>query len=192
MIRSGSPRSDGGFTLPELLVAITILGLIMVAIGAMITTSFRTTTLVSAELQGSRGPKVVSRYWIPDAEQAKSVDTNGACGTGTTVIANFTSDVSPSAFTTADAAAGIATRTVTWWEVAGTRDQLVRRVCDGTGAPKSLTVVSDLDGPPTLDASTGPRYTIEVAVPDRSRADKRYTFTVTGVSQVNPTTTSST
>ena len=74
-------RSDEGFTLPELLVAITILGIIMVAIGAMITTSFRTSTMVSAELQGSRGPKVVSRYWVPDVEQAETVTPGGGgCG----------------------------------------------------------------------------------------------------------------
>ncbi|MEP6625189.1 MAG: type II secretion system protein, partial [Acidimicrobiia bacterium] len=158
-------RSEDGFTLPELLVAITILGIIIVAIGAMITTSFRTTTLVSAELQGSRGPKVVSRYWIPDAEQAKTVDTSAPCGTGTTVVATFHSDIAPSAFTSPTDIGDGGPRTITWWEVAGPRDQLVRRVCDGSGAPKSLTVVSDLKGPPTLDVTVAGHYTISVAVP---------------------------
>ncbi len=188
MIRRVSVRTDDGFTLPELLVAMVILGIIMVAIGAMITTSFRTTPLVSTELQGSRGPKVVSRYWIPDAEQAKAVDANGGCGTGTTVVANFTSDMDPSAFTTTDATTGIAQRTITWWEVVGSRDQLVRRVCEGAGAAKSLIVVSDLEGPPTLDSTAAPRFTIEVSVPDRTRVDKKYSFKVTGVSQLTTTT----
>ena len=189
MIRRALRQSDDGFTLPELLVAITILGIIIVAIGAMITTSFRTTTVVSAELQGSRGPKVVSRYWTPDVEQAKSVDSAGACGTGTTPIATFVSDISPSAFVTPSDTSDGAQRTITWWEVAGTRDQLVRRVCDGTATPDSLVVVSDLKGAPILDAATAPpRYTISVTVPDRSRTTKEYTFTVTALSQLTTTT----
>lgn len=187
MIRRAIRRSEDGFTLIELLVAITILGIIIVAIGAMITTSFRTTTMVSAELQGSRGPKVVSRYWVPDVEQAKTVDSAGACGTGTTPIATFVSDISPSAFVTpADTSDGAA-RTITWWEVAGTRDQLVRRVCDGDAAPTSLVVVSDLKNVPSLDDSAAPRYTISVTVPDRSRPSNEYTFTVTGLSQLTTT-----
>ena len=188
MIRPALRGPDDGFTLPELLVAITILGIIIVAIGAMITTSFRTTTMVSAELQGSRGPKVVSRYWVPDVEQAKAVGSGSPCGTGTTEIATFVSDIAPSAYVTpADTTDG-APRRITWWEVAGTRDQLVRRVCDDTATPTSLVVVSDLKNVPTLDASAAPRYTISVTVPDRSRPDNEYQFTVTGLSQVTTTT----
>ena len=188
MIRRPDRRSEAGFTLPELLVAITILGIIIVAIGAMITTSFRTTTMVSAELQGSRGPKVVSRYWTPDVEQAKTVDSAGACGTGTTAIATFVSDVPPSAFLTPNDTSDGALRTITWWEVAGTRDQLIRRVCDGTATPDSRVLVSDLKNAPSLDPSAAPRYTISVTVPDRSRAAKEYTFTVTALSQLTTTT----
>ena len=74
--------------------AITILGIIMVAIGAMITTSFRTSSIVSAELQGSRGPKVVSRYWVPDVEQAEDRRrTPAPCGAGTNAVATFVSHV---------------------------------------------------------------------------------------------------
>jgi hypothetical protein len=133
----------------------------------------------------------VSRYWTPDVEQAKTVDSVGACGTGTTAIATFVSDVPPSAFVTptdtSDTTNG-AHRTITWWEVAGTRDQLIRRVCDGSATPDSRVVVSDLKSTPSLDPSAAPRYTISVTVPDRSRADKKYTFTVTALSQLSITT----
>ena len=182
-------RSDEGFTLPELLVAITILGIIMVAIGAMITTSFRTSTTVSAELQGSRGPKVVSRYWVPDVEQAETVaPATGGCGTGDTAVATLTSKTGASAFDHPDQANVETPRTVTWWEVNGPRDQLVRRVCDGNAPIVSVVVVSDLkDTPEVSDAGSG-RYTISVKVPDRSRTNDEYTFEVTGQSQITTTT----
>lgn len=187
------PRwSEGGFTLPELLVAITILGIIIVAIGAMITTSFRTSTMVSAELQGSRGPKVVSRYWVPDVEQSETVtDTESGCGQGTTV-ATIVSRVFPSAFTAgADPSDGAGVvRTIAWRKtINGQRDQLVRWVCDTGVNPTSLIVVSDLEGLPTVDDSEAPRYTITVTVPDRSRTNDAYEFTVTGLSQVTTPST---
>ena len=188
-MRDPSRRADDGFTLTELLVAITILGIIVVAIGAMITTSFRTTTVVSAELQGSRGPKVVSRYWVPDVEQAKSVDSEPPCGSGTTAVVTFVSDISTSAFVDPAGTDPTATRKITWWEVAGPRDHLVRRVCDGTGAPAaSLVVVSDLKGTPSVDDLAAPRYTLSVTVPDRSRKDDEYNFTVSATSQITTTT----
>jgi prepilin-type N-terminal cleavage/methylation domain-containing protein len=175
--------SDDGFTLPELLVAITILGIIMVAIGAMITTSFRTSTTVSAELQGSRGPKVVSRYWVPDVEQAATVDAAAPCGDGDAIV-TFGSLLASSAFDApADATAGIERR-VTWSEVTGPRDQLVRFVCDGTAAPDRVVVVSDLKARPTVDDASKPRVTLEVTVPDRSRTTEEYKFSVTGMAQV--------
>ena len=184
-----SRPSDGGFTLPELLVAITILGIIIVAIGAMITTSFRTSTMVSAELQGSRGPKVVSRYWVPDVEQARRVNADPPCGVGSTAVATFGSDVAPSAFDDPTLSDPTLTRRITWWEIAGTREQLVRRVCDGSNpTPTSLVVVSDLKGVPAADVDDPPRYTITVTVPDRSRTNDEYTFDVTGLSQVTATT----
>jgi prepilin-type N-terminal cleavage/methylation domain-containing protein len=180
--------SDDGFTLPELLVAITILGIIIVAIGAMITTSFRTSSIVSAELQGSRGPKVVSRYWVPDVEQAKTFDAAAPCGTGTTAVATFGSDVSPSAFDDRTAVTPTQTRTITWWEVAGPRDQLVRWVCDPDAQPRRIVVVSDLKGLPTATAADRGQVTITVRVPDRSRPNDVYEFDVTAQSQVTTPT----
>lgn len=184
--------SDDGFTLPELLVAITILGIIMVAIGAMITTSFRTSTTVSAELQGSRGPKVVSRYWVPDVEQANTVDLAPRCGTGDTRIVTLGSPVYVSAFDHPDQSATEATRSITWWVATnGQRVQLVRWVCDPDAAPKSNVVVSDLKPatPPVVTPHDGQRLTISVTVPDRSRTNDEYTFEVTGQSQITTTTT---
>jgi prepilin-type N-terminal cleavage/methylation domain-containing protein len=184
---------EDGFTLPELLVAITILGIIIVAIGAMISTAFRTSTTVSAELQGSRGPKVVSRYWVPDVEQADTVSSglDGCPGAGTPFV-TMTSRVFPSAFDPGadprDQAGQI--RTITWREVrVGQRDQLVRWVCEPGAQPKSFIVVSDLTKPPGVTADSDHRFTITVTVPDRSRTNDEYEFDVTGQSQITTTST---
>jgi prepilin-type N-terminal cleavage/methylation domain-containing protein len=187
-----------GFTLVELLVALAILGIIMGAIGAMITTGFRTTETVSSELNGSRAPKVVSRYWTPDVEQAALVLPGAAgCGSGTPVV-TFASTAFASNVGTPDRPADPgATRTVTWsMQRTGARDQLVRFVC-APGAPVDRTVVvSDLQSPdPRTPAGTvnvvtpvapSREYAIEVAVPDRSRGSGQFTFSVVATDQVTP------
>lgn len=183
---------ESGFTLPELLVAITILGIIIVVIGAMITTAFRTTSIVSAELQGSRAPKVVSRYWTPDVEQASTVSLGGGdCGgTGASVVA-FESPLVSSAYTANASPDSTGTRTITWCEAtAGTRDQLVRRVDEGGPTVQTTVIVSDLSSTPHIDDRHPPSYTITVVVPDTSRSGRQYSFDVTAASQVTTTTTS--
>jgi prepilin-type N-terminal cleavage/methylation domain-containing protein len=193
--RRGRAPSESGFTLPELLVAITILGIIMVAIGAMITTSFRTSETVSAELQGSRGPKVVSRYWVPDVEQADTVTKGGiGCVREGSRIATIVSHVFPSAFDPGADPGDTAgqDRTIAWSVVTnGPRIQLVRDVCDGATPGARTIVVSDLksDASASVDDSLPPRFTISVTVPDKSRTNNEYTFTVTAMSQVTTTGT---
>jgi prepilin-type N-terminal cleavage/methylation domain-containing protein len=183
-------RAEGGFTLVELLVAITILGIIMGAIGAMIATAFRTSATVSDELSGSRGPKTVSRYWVPDVEQASEVvPGGGGCGTGTPVVA-FTS----TAFTSNIAAPNQAEdggqpRTVVWATATrGARRQLVRFDCSANGT--ATTVVADLDAA-RVEAPSGSsrKWALAVTVPDRSQGAKTFDFSVDATQAVTPSTT---
>ena len=191
--RRDDDDDSGGFTLIELLVAITILGIIMGAIGAMIATAFRTSSTVSSQLNGSRGPKVVSRYWVPDVEEAAQVQVGaGGCGDGNPVV-TFTSKAFASNIDTQDATADDgATRTITWAVKSfGTRDQLVRFLC-APGAPMDTTViVADVDGVPTVDAATAPgrKTTIHVTVPDRAASAKQFSFDVSATEQVSPGST---
>lgn len=199
---TGTPRfpsgsRERGFTLVELLVAITLLGIIMGAIGAMITTAFRTTTIVSNRLEGSRAPKLVSNYWGPDVESAESVSFGGssACGppsgAGAAAIVSFTSKKLVSE-TGVDAPAlnPGADQTATWWtRTLGARVQVVRMLCDGGGAVRSIAVVvpdvgSDgVSVKPTDPASD--QYTIDVNVPDRNEPSKQFHFTVDGARVVS-------
>jgi len=187
-------RTADGFTLPELLVAMTILGIIIVAIGAMITTAFRTSSTVSNQLQGSRGPKVVSRYWVPDVEQAETVDRVAPCGTVESTVVTFGSHLSPSAFDTPTAADDAGPeRRVTWGTMTnGDRQQLVRWVCDGDQGATKLVIVSDLKdtAPPTASDLGAQQWRIDVTVPDHSRDNGQgeYAFSVTAAQQVTTTT----
>ncbi len=176
-------RSERGFTLPELLVAITILGIIMGAIGAMITTAFRTSSTVSARLTASRGPKVVSRYWVPDVESATEIALGSAtCPSGGQAVVSFswTEDAAPVDLQDQLAVPG-PTRRVTWSvQQFGARSQLIRSVCaGGSGAPTStLPVVADLKGIPTVASPTSTRHVITVTVPERGAKDDEFEFSV--------------
>lgn len=180
-------RDEAGFTLPELLVAIIILGIIMVAIGSMIVTSFRTTSLVSSRLSASRGPKTVSRYWIPDVESAEAIDPGSTCGSGGTPVATLAWTVNGDQVSQPDAEpvnAGI--RVVTWWDTTtGAREQLVRATCLNGAAPDDTTVVvPDLSALPAVFPD-GRRVTITVKVPDKSSKNSELEFEVTGYRQVD-------
>ncbi|MBK5286839.1 MAG: prepilin-type N-terminal cleavage/methylation domain-containing protein [Acidimicrobiia bacterium] len=182
-------RDERGFTLAELLVAITILGIIMAAIGAMVVTAFRTTTIVSNRLEGSRAPKLVSTYWVPDVEGATTVVVAGGSGDcpapsgAISVLVTFTWQQYPSQ-TGADAPVadpGAATA-ATWWErTLGTRKQVVRVACTGAVVTSTAVVIPDIgvDGV-TVDPvdPASDHFTIDVAVPDRNQADKQYHFSV--------------
>jgi prepilin-type N-terminal cleavage/methylation domain-containing protein len=179
---------ERGFTLPELLVAITILGIIMVAIGAMITTAFRTTETVGDQLNASRGPKVVSRYWVPDVESAVDVgDAAALCGSGDTAIARLAWIREPSTIATVDAdpAAGPTPAiAVTWWQRNGARTQLVRQECVDGAVDDTTVVVADLDA--AALESAGRVQTLRVTVPDESRGEKTFEFSVAARQQVSP------
>ncbi len=192
MSASRRPRTDDdetGFTLAELLVAITILGIIMAAIGAMIVTAFRTTAIVSDRLEGSRAPKLVSTYWVPDVEAATAVAVGGGPGDcpapvgATGVLVTFTwldfpSQVGVEAPPVDPGTPGGAT----WWKrTSGAREQVVRVACTTAGVVSTALVIPDL-GPDgvgvTPTGSTDDHYEIEVAVPDGNQPDDQYHFSV--------------
>lgn len=192
-----SDRDELGFTLTELLVAITLLGIIMAAIGAMIVTAFRTTTIVNNRLEGSRAPKLVSTYWVPDVEGATGVLVGGGAGNcpappgATSVLVTFTWQQFPSqvAVDAPVADAGVLAA-ATWSErTFGTRKQVVRVACTGAAVTATAVVIPDLgaDGVSVNpDDASSDHFEIDVNVPDRNEPNDQYHFTVdaTRVTQV--------
>lgn len=186
------PRSDDaelGFTLAELLVAITILGIIMAAIGAMIVTAFRTTTIVSDRLEGSRAPKLVSTYWVPDVEAATAVAVGGGPGDcpapagATGVLVTFTWQQFPSQLGVDAPPVDPGTPgAATWWErTSGARDQVVRVACTNGVVVSTALVIPDLGPDGVSVAPTGSaseHYQVDVAVPDGNQPDDQYHFSV--------------
>ena len=191
--RAAFDGSDaGGFTLVELLVAITLLGIIMVAIGAMITTAFRTTTIVSDRLNASRAPKLVSTYWVPDVEGANKItrDAGGCGGAGGTPLVTFEWDKYPSEVDAdaPDSKASKSPGSSTWALVArGTRTQVIRSECTNGAVTKTAIVVPDVGADSVQVEANG--TTITVNVPDRNEPNKQFHFSVDGTQTVTVTTT---
>ena len=188
-LRSALAAPDArGFTLVELLVAVTLLGIIMVAIGAMITTAFRTTTIVSDRLNASRAPKLVSTYWVPDVQGANTIKRGvGGCGGGGTPLVTFEWEKQP------DLGAGPPTTPVpisapvpgtsTWTLVTrDTRRQVVRTECASGNLIKTATVVPDVGADSVLVSPDGTSITVNV--PDRNEPNKQFTFSVDGTQTV--------
>jgi prepilin-type N-terminal cleavage/methylation domain-containing protein len=126
----------GGFTLVELLVAITILGVIAGGISATFTVLARTSNQTEARLEQSRGPKFASAYWTPDVASSETVNAAGVrCGSAGTELVTFT--------WTDDRQAQAQVATWALVTTGGTTD-LDRSICDANAlaAPKRTTVVA--------------------------------------------------
>ncbi len=183
---------ESGFTLVELLVAITLLGIIMAVIGLMITTAFRTTTIVRNRLEGSRAPKLVSTYWVPDVEGANTIMVGaGGCGgaAGATPLVTFAWDKHPSEVDVDSPALGPEPAAVkgqaTWALVTrGSRTQVIRSECTDTTVTRTATVVPDVGADSVRVEPGGTK--IVVNVPDRNEPNKQFTFSVDGTKTVTP------
>jgi prepilin-type N-terminal cleavage/methylation domain-containing protein len=119
---------DDGFTLMELLVVISILGIIMPVLGLAFAMGYKTTTATAAELAASHNRQLLAAYLTEDAqsaitaEDATSADTTTCMAAGDTLVGRLR-------WVDLDIAAST-TRVVTYVLVTvGTERQLVRRSC---------------------------------------------------------------
>jgi prepilin-type N-terminal cleavage/methylation domain-containing protein len=79
---------DGGFTLIELIVSITILGILMPAIASAMFVALNTNRSTDVRLSESRDTREIAAYLPDDAAGATSFATTGTarCGTGSLVV----------------------------------------------------------------------------------------------------------
>jgi prepilin-type N-terminal cleavage/methylation domain-containing protein len=131
-----STRRQRGFTLPEVIMAVTILGIIGATIAAVITAAFSATTGVRERYDASRAAKQAAVYWTPDVESSETVNPGGViCGSGVGAaprdLVTFAWTEYPSVTETAspDPDASGTGRLATWWLDDTEPRHVVRREC---------------------------------------------------------------
>lgn len=143
LIASRPSRREHGFTLVELLVSVTILGLIIGSITATFTVLSRTAGSTQARFTQSRGLKFADGYWVPDVASSESVNPTVRCGSVGTALVTFkwTDIVDPSIV-----------RVATWSNAtSGSDTNLVRSVCTlaALNSPSTTTIAPQIDASAT-------------------------------------------
>ena len=193
-LRRGRPR-DQGMTLPELLIVITIMGMLAAVLSAAITVTLRSSASAEGRANVARSESAIG-IWLP-ADLA-STDVNDVDLPAVDLDANATPcgncgslDLSgTNAMQLAWKTAGVITRVqYQYIEVAG-EWQMQRISCVGSEPCKATVMLHDLDGPPdpaTFDPTTDrPVWVMDVAVPtdpaglDLSDNARRIVVTVDG------------
>jgi prepilin-type N-terminal cleavage/methylation domain-containing protein len=82
------PQADHGFTLVEMLVTISVVGIIMLALVAVMFGSMKSNIDTKVRLDETRDQQFAASYFGPDASAATSVlrDVTAGCGPGTAAI----------------------------------------------------------------------------------------------------------
>lgn len=200
-------RSDAGFTLVELLIAIVIIGIITVPLGNVIISYLRNSDQTNAWLSESHDVQIAAAYFsqdvasvgvrnAEDATLAQSIETNAPaagglypCGTTGTALVRFAWDQ----YTVgSDAPEGLLPTTVVAAYVvtadAG-RSQLHRVYCDGSPAVTSdVILVHNLDSanvtcePTECTANPGvpQRVKLRLAIKAPGSTGSPYTITLSG------------
>lgn len=141
MRRFRRSRGEHGFTLSELMVAVSILGLIIVPLTGAILVGLRTTGDSQQRFTESHGAQMTDAYFPFDVASATSIvlaDPTPCGGTGPTVVASFdwADDISP-------------TNEVTYVVPSG-QSSMMRMVCQGGTVVNRTNLATGISGTPTL------------------------------------------
>lgn len=174
---------ERGFTLVELLVAISILGVVMGAVSAAIIVGLKTTDGTITRLSESHDTQISTAYISGDAQSAQGVTQNVAgdscSGTGATALVRFT--WADSVDTTTDVA-----KTAAYVVVAtGAGRELHRRYCEGSSLTSDVVLTHNLHPStdpavvcvPVCSGSPSRPDSVKITVTDASS----YSYTLTGV-----------
>lgn len=171
-------NDESGFTLVELLIAVVVLGMITVALGAGFSVGLRTMNDTSNRLAGSNDAQRLGVYLPPDVASATaataSVNGTGISCTGASVVAsNLRLQLTDG--TTFNVVYGV--RAVT------NGFQLERYVCTGGVWQSTSVVARNLSGVvatrvPSIGTLTGASLTVTEKV--TATDSTAYVFTVTG------------
>jgi hypothetical protein len=148
--RAGRLQGERGISLIELLIAISITGVLLVPIGAAIYFGFHTTGATQNRVAETSGANLMASYFVPDVQTAIGAATNAPespiCGSlgGTVDLVLTGPDENPSASVS-----------VSYYRGTGARaGYLYRRTC-ANGAVTSLArVASHVAQPPSFTCDT--------------------------------------
>lgn len=137
-------RRQHGFTLVELLVTVTVLGVIMGSITATFTVLSRTAESTQSRFTQSRGLKFAAGYWVPDVASSETVNPGGVlCGSAGAPMVTFKwTDISSSAIV----------RVSTWSKVtSGPDTSVVRSTCllTALNSPQTATIAPQVNASAT-------------------------------------------
>lgn len=175
-------RDESGFTLVELVLAVTVMGMIMVTMGAAFSTTVRTMNVASNRLSDSNDAQRMGVYFPRDVQSASTVITSSftCSGLADSGTIKQVMQLSDSTFNVVYAVRSVASGSSTVY-------QLERRDCTGGTLQSGTTVVARnlLSATaavgariPTSGTLTGASVTItgKTSTTDTSS----YVFTVTG------------
>jgi prepilin-type N-terminal cleavage/methylation domain-containing protein len=133
-------RTQDGFTLPELLVVVAVIGIVVPVIATAITLGLKVTNAATAQLAASHNRQLVAGYFTSDVQSAVTVadetsaDTTTCVSAGQTLVGRLSwSDLDSSGTATARSVAYV---TAT---VAGEK-QLIRNSCTAGVMSSTVTV----------------------------------------------------
>jgi prepilin-type N-terminal cleavage/methylation domain-containing protein len=165
------PRDERGFTLPEILVAVTILGIIIVPLAASMVVGIRTTSDAQQRLVEARGEQLTAAYFPSDVASADTIvpnDPSPCGGTGPTVVVSFdwADDVSP-------------TNEVSYVVPSGSTD-LYRKSCQGGTLKTTNLLASGISGTPTVTCSPNADCTSATSATIAVTGQSGWQYSVTG------------
>lgn len=189
------PR-DAGFTLVELLVAVTLLGLVLPAVAGVLFVAIRTAAASKVRLDESGDLVRAATYFGDDVQGAQGVTTGGTprCGTDGAAVVEFAGQdfTDDSTLTVTTTVVTYAVRTVT--DQAGTRRELHRLSCTAPTATPAYPLIpaGDVTVVRTLSAAAPAVSCVDTGCAAFGRVDLAVaeagglTYTLTGRRRTTP------
>jgi prepilin-type N-terminal cleavage/methylation domain-containing protein len=160
-LRARRTGSDDGFTLPEMLVVVSITGIIVVVLASALIVGAQTTTQATKRLNESHDAQMVNAYFVTDVQSSsyfsKTVTPSGAaCSVVGSPVAMFQwteVGVTKDAFYSVQNGPFFGVQN-------GSPTQLVRRYCDSSGAQYDVSLVKHLSGIPVVECPAEVTYPV--------------------------------